>query len=80
MYWGFFASFSFCKVVHVTSLTLCMIFYRMLIFFKITFFKMFFLDCIRVSKSLDSDQVQCFVGPELRPICLGRSSADYDRR
>ena len=33
-----------------------------------------------VSNSLDSDQDQCFVGPDLRPNCLQRLSADDKSR
>ena len=31
---------------------------------------------MRVSNSLDPDQSQCFVGPDLGPNCLQRLSAD----
>ena len=34
------------------------------------------LNTIRVSNSLDSDQAQHFVGPDLGPNCLQRLSAD----
>ena len=35
-----------------------------------------FFNTIRVSKSLDPDQAQHFVGPDLGPNCLQRLSAD----
>ena len=35
-----------------------------------------FFNTIRVSNSLDPDQARLFVGPDLGPNCLQRSSAD----
>ena len=35
-----------------------------------------FFNTIRVSNSLDPDQARHFVGPDLGPNCLQRSSAD----
>ena len=49
----------------------CMLFCRLLIFFKI-FWKKSFRYTIKVSNSLDLDQV----GPELGPNCLQSLSAD----
>ena len=46
------------------------------IFFKITFFKKFFQEYLRVSNILDQDQARSFVGPDLVPTCLQRLSAD----
>ena len=37
---------------------------------------LFFRNTIRVSNSLDPDQAQHFVGPDLGPNCLQRLSAD----
>ena len=36
----------------------------------------FFFNTIRVSNSLDTDQAKLFVGPDLGPNCLPKSSAD----
>ena len=47
-------------------------FRRLLIFFKINFFK----NTIWVSNRLDPDQAGHFVGPDLGPICLQKLSAD----
>ena len=44
------------------------------------FFKFFFVNAIRVPMSLDSDQAQHFVGPDLVPNCLQRLSADDKSR
>ena len=53
-----------------------MLFCPPLIFFKINFFeKKSFTNTIRVSNSLDPDQVRHFVGPDLGPNCLQRLSA-----
>ena len=49
-------------------------------FFKSTFLKNSFRNTIRVSNSLDPDQVPCFVGPDLGPNCLQRLSADDTSR
>ena len=48
----------------------CMLFCRLLIFSTSTFLKHFFRNTIRVPNSLDPDQVQYFVGPDLGPKCL----------
>ena len=45
---------------------------RLLIFFKIKFFK----NIIRVPNNLDPDQDRRSVGPDLGPNCLQRLSAD----
>ena len=45
-------------------------------FSKSTFSKISILITIRVSNRLDPDQARCFVGPDLGPHCLQRSSAD----
>ena len=39
-----------------------------------------FLNTIRVSNSMDPDQAQRFVGPDLGPNCLQRLSADDKSR
>ena len=53
------------------DLTLCMLYCRLLIFFKINFFfKIFFVNAIRVPMSLDSDQAQYYVAPDLVPNYL----------
>ena len=73
-----------------------MLFLLSLIFFKIKIFKKFSLDyhksvkqfgsrsdptfTIRVSNSLDPDQTQHLVGPDLCPICLLSLSADDTSR
>ena len=49
-------------------------------FFKINFFEKFSEDTIRVSNSLDPDQAQHFVGPDLGPNCLQKLSADDTSR
>ena len=46
------------------------------IFLKWGFSKNYFRNTIRVSNSLDPDQAQCNVGPDLGPNCLQRSSAN----
>ena len=51
-------------------LTLCMLFWCLLIFFNITFFKILFQE-----NSLDPDQARHFVGPDLDPNCLQSLSA-----
>ena len=57
-----------------------MIFCCLLIFFfKINFFKIFsFSNTIKGSNSLDPDQAQHFVGPDLDPNCLQWLSAGKD--
>ena len=72
------------------ELTLCMLgnfaFFLLFVdFFLILFFFFFskkksYMSAIRVSNSLDPDQAQCFVGPELGPNCLKRLSADDKSR
>ena len=57
-----------------------MLFCRLLIFFKSTFSKNSFRNTIRVSNSLDPDQVRRFVGPELGPNYLLKLSADDTSR
>ena len=53
------------------------LFCRLLIFFsKSTFSKNYFRNTIRVSNSLDTDQIRRFVGPNLGPNCLQRLTAD----
>ena len=52
---------------------------RLLIFFKINFFKNLFWNTIRVSNNLDPDQDRKNVGPDLGPNCLQRLSADEQR-
>ena len=47
---------------------------------KSSFSKYSFGDTIRVSNSLDPDQVRRFVGPGLGPNCLQRYSADGTSR
>ena len=47
-----------------------------LLFSKLTFSKKSFRISIRESNSLDQDQDQHFVGPDLGLICLHRLSAD----
>ena len=50
---------------------------HLLTFFKIIIFqKNIFTNTIRVSKSLDPDQAQCFVRPDLGPNGFQRLSAD----
>ena len=49
-------------------------------FYKINFFGKFFRNTIRVSNSLDSDQAELNVGPDLGPNCLQKLSADDTRR
>ena len=45
-------------------------------FFKLTFSKTSFRNNIIVSNSLDPDQAECFVGPDLDPNCLQRLSTE----
>ena len=47
---------------------------------KSTFLKSSFSDTIRVSSSLNPDQAQHFVGPDLDPNCLLRLSAEDTSR
>ena len=55
----------------------CMLFCCLLIFFsKSTFLKNSFRNTLRISNSLDPDQGQHFVGPDLVLNCLQRLSAD----
>ena len=51
-----------------------MLFCHLLIFFKSTFSKNSIRIVIRVSNSLDPDQTQHFVGPDLVPNCLQKLS------
>ena len=53
-----------------------MLFCRLLIFFKINFWKNSFRNTIRMSNSLDPDQARRIVGPDLGPNCLPKLSAD----
>ena len=58
-----------------------MLFCCQLIFFsKSTFSKNSFRNTIRVSNSLDPDQVRRFVWPDLGPNCMQKLSADNKRR
>ena len=52
----------------------------LLIFFKIDFFKRIFRKTFRVSNSLDPDQAQRFIGPDLSPNCLQSLLADSTSR
>ena len=45
-------------------------------FSKLIFLKKSFMNEIRVSNSLDTDQARRIVGPDLDPNCLPRLSAD----
>ena len=64
------------------QLTLCFLgnfsfFFRLLTFFSIlTYSKNSFRNTVRVSNSLDPDQAQHSIGPDLGPNCLQRSAAD----
>ena len=49
-------------------------------FSKSIFSKNSFRNIIRVSNSLDPDQAQLYVGPDLGPNCLQRLSVDDTRR
>ena len=49
-------------------------------FSKLTFSKYSFRNTIKVSNSLDPDQVRQNVGPDLVPNCLQKISADDTRR
>ena len=51
-----------------------------MIFFShlLTFSKLTFRNTFRVSNSLDPDQAQHSVGPDLGPNCLQRSEIDKD--
>ena len=57
-------------VIHISNLSLCMLFHYFLFIFKIKFFVISFRNTIRVSNSLDPDQASHFVGPDLDPSCL----------
>ena len=52
----------------------------LLIFFKINFFRYSFRNTARVLISLDPDQAQHFVGPDLGPNCLQRLHISGDMR
>ena len=58
----------------------CMLFCRLLIVSSSTFRKKSFRNTIGVSNSLDPVQARGFVGPDLGPNCLQRSSADDTSR
>ena len=45
-------------------------------FFEIHFFEKFFLEYFKNANSLDPDQAQSYVGPDLGPNSLQRLSAD----
>ena len=49
-------------------------------FFKIIFFENSFRNNMRVSNSFDPDQARHFVGPDLGPNFLQKSSADDTSR
>ena len=53
-----------------------MIFCGLLKIFKINLFKKFYQEYHQSSGSLDLDQVQHFVGPDLDPNCLQKLSAE----
>ena len=53
-----------------------MLFCRLLSFFRITFFEKFFQEYHQCQNSLDLDQAQRFVGPDLGPNCLQKLSAE----
>ena len=57
-----------------------MLFCGLLIFFKNQLFSKNYFRNIRVSKSLDPDQTQHPVGPDLGPNCLQKLSADGTSR
>ena len=54
--------------------------YADLFYFKINFFKKFLSGIPSVSNSLDSDQAQGFVEPDLGLTCLQRLSTDETSR
>ena len=73
--------------VVIGALTLCMLgnfacffvvsgFFFFFFFLNLLFLKKYFRNTNRVSNSLDPDQVQRFVVPDLGPNCLQRLSAD----
>ena len=64
----FRANFFFWKILHA--------FCPLLIYFKFNFFKNILQEIIDVSNSLDPDQAQHFVMPDLGPNCLQRLFAD----
>ena len=68
---------TFCMLGNYARFFVCFFF-----FFKINFFKNSFSNTegITVSKSLDPDQAQCFVRPDLGPKFLQRLSADNTSR
>ena len=78
-----------CSTFHFNSLTLAYFgnlssFCRLLIFFQNQFVCCFFLkkyfgNISRVSSSLDQDQAQRFVVPDLGPNCLHRLSDDTSK-
>ena len=73
------------KVVSLLTLCImgnCLCFLSSAVFFfkKQLFRKNYFRKTIRVSNSLDPDQVRHFVGPGLDPNCLQKLSADDTRR
>ena len=65
-------------VLHINSA--CWVIFHLRIFFKITFKINSYENTIRVSTRLDTDQDRHFVGPDLRPNCLQRLSADDKSR
>ena len=75
-----YAIFS-CFCDHSVVFSRCMLgnlswfFCRLLFFSKSSFGKISFRNTTRISNSLDLDQARHFVGPDLDPNCLQRSSA-----
>ena len=65
------------KFVNSAYWVILHVFSHQLIFFKSTFSKNSF---ITVSNSLDPNQAQHFVGPDLGPNCLQRLSQDDNSR
>ena len=55
-----------------------MLFLSSAFFSELTFLKKNFRNTIRVSKSLDPDQAQHFVGPDLGLNCLQKLSTDEE--
>ena len=58
----------------------CCVFLSSADFLKSTILKKYIRNTIRVSISLDQDQTQHFVGPDLGPNCLQMLSADETSR
>ena len=71
---------TYSDTLNLTYWELYHVFWSSADFSKLTFLKNSFKNTIRMSNSLDPDQAQHFVGPDLGPNCLQKLSADDSSR